>query len=83
MKSLNRSRRSFIRFTGAGVGGLLAAPLISSNAYSQSLQDFSGSPLYPDQIVINAKVYTVDSTLPQAEAFAIAADKFSAVGSTA
>ncbi len=82
MKGHNRSRRSFMSLTGAGVGGLLASPLMGSNAYAQSSQESSGSSLYPDQIVINAKVYTVDSALPQAEAFAISADKFSAVGST-
>jgi predicted amidohydrolase YtcJ len=37
----------------------------------------------PDLIVINADVYTADSTMPSAEAFAISAGKFVAVGSTA
>jgi predicted amidohydrolase YtcJ len=38
--------------------------------------------LEPDLIVINARVYTVDSTQPRAEAFAVKGDRFIAVGST-
>jgi predicted amidohydrolase YtcJ len=83
MRSPNRSRRNFINLAGAGVGGLLAAPLIGSSAAAQSLGLQASNSQYPDQIVINAKVYTVDGALPQAEAIAISADKFSAVGSTA
>jgi predicted amidohydrolase YtcJ len=36
-----------------------------------------------DLVVFNAKVYTVDSRAPKAEAFAIKAGRFTAVGSTA
>src|SRR5687768_3766277 len=47
-----------------------------------------GSPLAqqralePDLIVVNARVYTVDPTVPTAEAFAVKGDRFIAVGST-
>ncbi len=37
----------------------------------------------PDQIVINAKVTTMDPAMPAAEAFAVRAGRFLAVGSTA
>jgi hypothetical protein len=37
----------------------------------------------PDLVVFNAKVYTVDSGAPRAEAFAVKAGRFTAVGSTA
>jgi predicted amidohydrolase YtcJ len=37
----------------------------------------------PDMIVLNADVRTVDSTLPRAEAFAVSAGKFTAIGSSA
>jgi hypothetical protein len=40
----------------------------------------SGSP---DVIVINANVYTVDDSMPQAQAFAIKDGRFMAVGTTA
>lgn len=83
MKSPNRSRREFMSLTGASVGGLLTAPLFGSSASAQVSQNPAVSSQYPDQIVINANIYTVDSRLPQAEAFAISADKFSAVGATA
>ncbi len=43
----------------------------------------SDQTLAPDLVVINADVRTVDSTLPRAEAFAISAGKFVAVGSSA
>src|SRR5205823_13028685 len=36
-----------------------------------------------DQVVFNAKVYTVNSRAPKAEAFAIKANRFLAVGTTA
>ena len=37
----------------------------------------------PDLVVINAKVYTIDSRVPRAEALAVKAGKFVAVGRTA
>ena len=54
---------------------------------------FAGRPLWsapappetsdPDLVVFNAKVYTVDSRTPKAEAFAVKAGRFTAAGSTA
>jgi predicted amidohydrolase YtcJ len=41
------------------------------------------APIDPDLVVFNAKVYTIDSALPRAEAFAIAGSRFAAVGSSA
>jgi predicted amidohydrolase YtcJ len=40
------------------------------------------APQEPDLIVFNAKVFTVDPIVPQAEAFAVKAGRFVAVGST-
>ena len=37
----------------------------------------------PDLILVNARVYTVDSANPRAEAFAVKDGRFVAVGSTA
>ncbi|HEY5062964.1 MAG TPA: amidohydrolase [Gemmatimonadaceae bacterium] len=37
----------------------------------------------PDVVVVNARVYTVDSAAPRAEAFAVSGGRFVAVGSTA
>ena len=45
-------------------------------------QDDADEAPGPDLIVVNADVHTVDSSIPKAEAFAIAGGKFVAVGST-
>ena len=50
--------------------GVAASPLATSAAIN------------PDLIVVNARVYTVDSALPRAEAFSVNAGRFVAVGTT-
>ncbi|MDT8429065.1 MAG: amidohydrolase [Pseudomonadales bacterium] len=77
------SRRHFMHLTGFGIAGLMGAPLLGSKTRAQSLQTAVAGTQNPDLIVVNAKVYTVDAGLPRAEAFAVTADKFTAVGSTA
>ena len=54
--------------TGAGIVGMASA---ASDGEA------------PDLIVFNAKVYTVDSRMPKAEAFAVKASRFTAIGSSA
>lgn len=83
MSNPNRSRRNFMSLTGAGLGGLLVGPMVASRAIAQNSQQLASNSQAPDQIIVNANVYTVDTNLPRAEAFAISADKFSAVGSNA
>jgi predicted amidohydrolase YtcJ len=69
MTNMNRhSRRGFIGLTGAGIAGMITAAAETQEA---------------DLVVFNAKVYTVDAKSPRAEAFAITAGRFSAVGTTA
>jgi len=53
--------------TGAGIAGAVSAAAQAQDA---------------DLVVFNAKVYTVDSRTPKAEAFAVKANRFTAVGST-
>jgi predicted amidohydrolase YtcJ len=60
---------------GAGIAGVVTGPWIGAAAAAEG-QD-------ADLVVVNAKVYTVDSRMPRAEAFAIKAGRFAAVGSTA
>jgi len=55
----------------AGTAGMLARPLEAFAA------------LDPDLVVYNAKVYTIDSARPRAEAFAIAGARFAAIGGSA
>ena len=62
------SRRSFLGLAGAGLTGLRA---------------FAAEGPDADLVVLNAKVYTVDSRSPKAEAFAVKGGRFSAIGSSA
>jgi predicted amidohydrolase YtcJ len=70
MMNDRHSRRRFLGLTGAGIAGLVGAPLLGAETQE------------PDLVVFNAKVYTVDSHTPKAEAFAVNAGRFIAVGST-
>jgi predicted amidohydrolase YtcJ len=66
-------RRNFIGSLAAGIVGAAGA---------QSIQPPAAPALEPDLVVFNAKVYTVDSRNPRAEAFAVKAGRFVAVGTT-
>jgi hypothetical protein len=86
MKKQRQSRREFVTRTAGGFAGLAAAPWLDARAAASPLQ--AGRPASADSpqadlIVINAKVYTVDGRMPRAEAFAVKAGRFLAVGSTA
>jgi predicted amidohydrolase YtcJ len=75
MKNHRHSRRGFLGLTGAGIAGMIGSPWQGLAAPADT-QD-------ADLVVFNAKVYTVDSRAPRAEAFAVKAGRFVAVGSTA
>ncbi|MDR3702301.1 MAG: amidohydrolase [Candidatus Sulfopaludibacter sp.] len=60
-------RRGFLGLAGAGIAGAILA---------------AETPDY-DLVLFNAKVYTVDSRAPRAEAFAVKSGRFAAVGSSA
>jgi predicted amidohydrolase YtcJ len=62
-------------YSGAGIAGLIGAPWLGSTASAQI-----STTTAPDLVVSNAKVYTVDSLVPRAEAFAVKAGRFVAVG---
>src|SRR5689334_17462245 len=66
-----RSRRDFMGLTAAGAAGILTPAWLSAWAAE------------PDLIVTNAKVYTMDATMPRAEAFAVKGSRFVAIGTTA
>src|SRR5436190_19868055 len=65
------NRREFMGLTGAGLLAGAHWPVAAAAA-----------DLEPDLIVVNAKVYTVDQAAPRAEAFAVRAGRFLAVGGT-
>jgi len=69
----HHNRRHFI---GSLAGGAAAA------IAPQATRPAVASGPEPDLVVFNAKVYTVDSLNPRAEAFAVKGDRFLAVGST-
>jgi len=60
---------------GAGIASLVGKPGVQTAAAAEGPD--------ADLVVFNAKVYTVDSRIPKAEAFAIKAGRFTAVGSNA
>src|SRR5262245_34597526 len=71
----NPNRRRFLKTAGAGLAGIIAGPWLEGAWAHSEMED-------ADLVVINAKVYTVDSRTPRAEAFAIRGGRFVAVGST-
>ena len=73
MKKNRHSRREFMGLAGVvGITGALGWP--------RGAGDLQGRDA--DLVVFNAKVYTVDSHAPKAEAFAVKAGHFAAVGTT-
>jgi len=65
------SRRGFLGLAGAGLAAITGeCPLVSAADTPDT-----------DLVVVNANVYTVDSRVPKAEAFAVQAGKFTAIGS--
>ena len=68
------NRRKFLGLTGAGIAGIASAPWLRTAWAAEAVP--------PDLVVFNAKVYTVDPSAPRAEAFAVKAGRFTAVGST-
>jgi predicted amidohydrolase YtcJ len=75
MANHRNSRREFIRLIGAGIAGVIGGPWPGAAAAAEGYD--------ADLVVINAKVYTVDSRMPAAQAFAVKTGRFAAVGSNA
>src|SRR5882757_4942367 len=72
--SIRQNRRTFLEsvgFTTATVGSTWAT-------FARAVEN----KRYPDLVVINAKITTMDPVMPKAEAFAVLGDRFLAVGST-
>jgi predicted amidohydrolase YtcJ len=82
MKPARQSRRTFMNLTGVALAGIAA----SSAEVGAQAQGTAQPPIVggqdPDLIVVNAKVYTMDTRAPRAEAFAVTAGRFTAVGTT-
>ncbi len=74
-----QSRRDFMGFAAVGAAGALTPPWIRDATSARR-----GAPLVidPDLVVTNAKVYTMDGVMPNAEGFAVSGGRFVAVGSS-
>src|SRR5512146_1200289 len=79
MEKYRHSRREFIGLTGAGVAGVATRSWLGATPAAAAAADAQD----PDLVVLNANVYTLESSVPRAEAFAVKAGRFVAVGSTA
>lgn len=69
-----------------GLGAALAGAAITPREHGNTEgaeQSATPSRVEPDLIVVNAKVYTIDSAMPRAEAFAVKDGRFIAIGSSA
>jgi len=77
MARQRHGRREFFGLSGAAVAGAVTAPWIGAQPVAAAAVDADAD------LVVNAKVYTVDARLPRAEAFAVKAGRFVAVGTTA
>ncbi|HEY2162890.1 MAG TPA: amidohydrolase, partial [Gemmatimonadaceae bacterium] len=78
--SRGQSRREFMGLAAASAAGVLTRPGFS-DAHPFTATPFS-TAADPDLVVVNAKVYTMDSAAPRAEAFAVSGGRIIAVGSS-
>ena len=83
MSHPRRSRREFMHLTGVSLAALGALPFEAGAAPVEFLQGPATGRPEPDLVVVNAKVYTMDTRQPRAEAFAVKDGRFLAVGSNA
>ena len=72
-----RTRRELLKLAGTSAG----ATLVSPGLIAQTRENPSTAA--PDLVVFNARVITVDTRQPRAEAFAVKSGRFLAVGSSA
>jgi Amidohydrolase family len=82
MKRSSHSRREFTKIAGAALAGLAGAEPLGAQAGQTAPQNAPMGGRDPDALVVNAKVYTMDTRSPRAEAFAVTNGRFTAVGST-
>ena len=75
--SERRTRREFMGLTGTAITGAFSGPWLGGASMAAAAAEAGNA----DLVVFNAKVYTVDSQMPRAEAFAVKASRFIAVGS--
>jgi len=77
-----QNRREFLGLTGIGVAGIAGAGLVQPKVFAGT-EAADADPRHADLVVYNANVYTIDSRMPKAEAFAVKGSRFVYVGSSA
>lgn len=75
------NRREFLGLTGASVAGVAGSGFLRTNAFGET-DITDADPRRADLVVLNARVFTVDSRAPKAEAFAVKGSRFIYVGNT-
>lgn len=81
MNMRRHNRREFLGLTGASIAGIASGKFGGSKAFA-GMPSVDTDPRVADLVVLNAKVYTVDSNLSKAQAFAVKGERFVYVGST-
>ncbi len=76
------SRREFVSLAGATLAAAGAPPVARAAAQAAAARDVR-DVRDAELVVVNARVYTVDDRVPRAAAFAVAAGRFLAVGTSA
>jgi predicted amidohydrolase YtcJ len=84
MSQVRHNRREFISVTGTALAALAGVPGLAAVVQSRpaTAQTAGAGGVDPDLVVVNATVYTMEPRAPRAEAFAVSAGRFIAVGST-
>ncbi|HUF51768.1 MAG TPA: amidohydrolase [Longimicrobiales bacterium] len=85
MSRLSRSdflRDSAVLAAATAAGAVPASVLAGEAPRAAPLPPVRGPGVRPDMVVLNARVHTIDDALPRAEAFAVHAGRFLAVGSS-
>jgi predicted amidohydrolase YtcJ len=81
MNKYHQNRREFLGLMGTGLATLVGSSLFATKAFADE-ENLDFDPRHADLVVSNAKVYTVDSRMPTAEAFAVKNSRFVFVGNS-
>jgi predicted amidohydrolase YtcJ len=81
MNKYHQNRREFLGLMGTGLATLAGSSLFATKAFADE-ENLDFDPRHADLVVSNAKVYTVDSRMPTAEAFAVKNSRFVFVGNS-